>query len=161
MGAELGSDVPYCVMGKTAFCEGRGELMTRIDTDLKLNAVIAIADERVSTPEAYSALDALYSNFDGSVKSEGDKYLARINTALAQGTLCEGSLYNIFEAAVLPTCSGASTLKKELLELGAISSMMSGSGPSVFGIFENKTDAENAAARLLEKGYRAYSAQTV
>jgi 4-diphosphocytidyl-2-C-methyl-D-erythritol kinase len=70
-------------------------------------------------------------------------------------------LYNIFEDAVLPTCSGASTLKKELLELGAISSMMSGSGPSVFGIFENKTDAENAAARLLEKGYRAYSAQTV
>ena len=161
MGAELGSDVPYCVIGRTAFCEGRGEVISKIDTDLKLNAVIAISDEKVSTPEAYASLDAIYSNFDGSVKSDGAKYLEKINAAIEQGASLNGCLYNIFESAVLPNCTGAATLKTELLELGAVGSLMSGSGPSVFGIFESKDDAENAAQKLKEKGYRAYYAHTV
>ena len=71
LGAELGSDVPYCIMGKTAICEGRGELITPISTNIRLHTVIATANEYVSTPAAYSALDRHYSDFDGTVKTGG------------------------------------------------------------------------------------------
>ena len=161
MGAELGSDVPYCVMGKTALCEGRGELMTKIDTASRLDVVIAIADERVSTPEAYKALDAAYSDFDGSVKSCGAEYFKKIKSELREGALPTEGLYNIFEAAVLPTCPGATELKRELVRLGAAVTMMSGSGPSVFGIFKDSNSASQAAKKLSEKGYRAYAAHSV
>ena len=71
--SELGSDVPYCLMGKTALCEGRGEIMTRLPDVSVGYAVIAIADEFVSTPKAYGALDSVYSDFDGSVKTGGEE----------------------------------------------------------------------------------------
>ena len=61
----LGSDVPYCVIGGTAFCKGRGERMTPVSIGAPLYAVIVSSGERVSTPEAYGALDQKYSNFDG------------------------------------------------------------------------------------------------
>ena len=157
----IGSDVPYCLIGGTALCEGRGEIITRLPSLTGYHTVVAVADEYVSTPMAYSALDGIYSNFDGSVKSQGADLLTALTDSVSQGRLELPSLYNIFESAVLPTCPRAHAAKARMIELGAVASLMSGSGPSVFGIFSSADDAEAARDALSSEGYRAYTADFV
>ena len=70
LAAELGSDVPFCLIGGTALCEGRGEIITKLPDASPSSFVIAVSDERVSTPYAYATLDAAYSDFDGSIPLE-------------------------------------------------------------------------------------------
>ena len=161
MGAELGSDVPYCIIGKTALCEGRGEKITRLQSFVKWNFVVASALERVSTPMAYAGLDTIYNDFIDYDSSAGDKALERILSLLGENKAPDGELYNIFEAPVFEKCPKSKKLKSEMLALGAKNAMMSGSGPSVFGIFETEDEAKDAKEKLMSLGYRAYFAQTV
>ncbi len=161
MGAELGSDIPYCLIGGTALCEGRGEIITRLPSDIRLYTVVAVADERMSTPVAYSALDGMYSDFDGSRKTGGDAHYARLIEEISRGELDGGGLFNIFEEAVLPLCPRAAEIKAELLALGAYAAQMSGSGPSVFGLFKTEAAAYEACKCLTEKGITAFSAKSV
>ncbi len=161
MAAELGSDVPYCLAGKTAICEGRGEILTRLSDSLRLYCVIAIANEHVATPTAYSALDNMYSEFNGSVKTESEKYYDELLLWLKTGEKPKSGLYNIFESAVLPACPGAADIKKRLLELGAEYSLMSGSGPSVFASFKTEADAKRACDAIKEDGITAFYAMSV
>ena len=158
--SRMGSDVAYCLVGKTMLCEGRGEIMSEILPRPQLNAVIAIADEHVSTPLAYRALDEYYSNFDGTVRScSGGSYESLIASIAAGEPPAE--LFNIFESVILPKCPGASYLKGRLTELGAIASAMSGSGPSVFGIFASEEKALAAKDAFACEGYRAFACHTV
>lgn len=161
LAAELGSDVPYCVGGGTALCRGRGELIERLP-DLKNNSfVIAVAEgERVSTPAAYASLDNLYSDFDGSVSHNNEGYLERLLLGIKIGALDADALYNVFEPAVFKACFGAEGLKLKIKELGAVASLMSGSGPSVFGVFDTEESAKEAERELLSLGYRAYFARS-
>jgi 4-diphosphocytidyl-2-C-methyl-D-erythritol kinase len=161
MAAELGSDVPYCVMGGTALCEGRGELMTPISTSLHLYTVIAIARERMSTPEAYSTLDNIYSDFTGALATGGDACYPKMFSALSENTGIDDGLFNVFECAVLPKCEGARNIKKRMAELGATSVLMSGSGPSVYGIFPDLNSAKAAENVLRSENYSAWFAETV
>ena len=154
----LGSDVPYCLIGGTVLCEGRGERMTRLDDKLKLYTVVAVAREHVSTPLAYSRLDSIYSNFEEERVSSG---LASMLTAIQSGRLPESGLFNIFEDAVFPICPGAMEIKKRMLELGAIYSLMSGSGPSVYGVFESPKSALAAERELVSLGFSAFYAESV
>lgn len=157
---EIGSDVPYCLMGGTALCEGRGEIMTKLSDPLPMHFVIAVSDEQVSTPRAYAALDAMYSNFDGSVASPSEKALDEL-LAFLDGSCLPKSLYNIFESAVLPTYKGAYLIKQLIIRNHASLALMSGSGPSVFGIFKNRDDAKHCAESLSAGGIRAYYAVSV
>ena len=161
MAAKLGSDVPYCLYGKTALCEGRGEIITKLPDTVRLNAVIAIANERVSTPTAYGSLDEMYSSFDGSISSLGDCYYAELLKSLESGSFANNALFNIFEGAVLPMCPKAAGIKKRMYELGATAALMSGSGPSVFGIFENEAKAKVACESLRSEKIMAYSVNSV
>ncbi len=158
---KLGSDVPYCLYGKTALCEGRGEMITKLPDTLSLNAVIAISGERVSTPSAYSKLDVLYSDFDGSRKTEGIASFNKLSECLLGGKLSSDCLYNVFEDAVLSDCKGAAALKARLVSLGADAALMSGSGPSVFGLFGTREAAERAADILTKDGVKAYAVRSV
>lgn len=159
--AELGSDVVYCLYGKCALCEGRGEIITKIKTDVTSYAVIAIGNEHVSTPQAYRALDELYSDFDGTVSTGGDKCFEKLIDGLNKNCLDINGLFNCFESAVLPGCPGASRIKSRLVELGAKASMMSGSGPSVFGLFDNLPSAKHATEQLRIEGFKAYWCEIV
>lgn len=161
MAEQLGSDVPYCLYGKTALCEGRGNIITKLPDVLKLNIVVAIANEHVSTPAAYSVLDSMYSSFYGSKETGGEEYYAGIIDSIKKGQLNTDSLFNVFEGAVLPDCKGASGIKKRLLELGASSALMSGSGPSVFGIFKNENQAKKAVEYLQSENITAHYAKSV
>ncbi len=155
----LGSDVPYCLIGGTALCEGRGERMTRLADNLRLFTVVAVAREHVSTPAAYARLDALYSNF--TLDRARTDNLGKIIAATDTGTLAADKLYNIFEDAVLPICPGASELKERMTSLDATHALMSGSGPSVFGIFDSRASAKAAEAELLRLGFSAFYAESV
>ena len=161
MAEELGSDVPYCLYGKTALCEGRGEKITKLPDTLRLFVVVAIANEHMSTPTAYSALDNIYSSFDGSIKTGGDDSYECLMSSFSDGRISKDGLFNVFESAVLPMCKGAKELKTKMISLGAKASLMSGSGPSVFGIFESLDDAKAACAKLRAEKVTAYYATSV
>ena len=142
--SELGSDVPFCLLGGRALCTGRGEKMEAI-VDFPFNYfVIAIGKERVSTPKAYRALDEKYSNFDGSVYTPV-KY--------------SGQLYNIFESVT--DIAEIQKIKENMIKSRAESSLMSGSGPSVFGLFKNESEAIIARDKLLNDGFSAFYCHTV
>ena len=157
MAAELGSDVPYCLLGGTALCEGRGERMTRLRPAPILHAVIAVSDEYISTPSAYAALDAAYSSFDGTVPHRADEQLSALLDYI-NGAELSGELYNVFESVILGECPDAAGIRAELVRLGARAALMSGSGPSVFGIFDTEDAARGAADVLVSSGMRAYYA---
>ncbi|MBO5945444.1 MAG: 4-(cytidine 5'-diphospho)-2-C-methyl-D-erythritol kinase [Clostridia bacterium] len=160
--SELGSDVVYCLYGRCALCEGRGELITKIKTRLDgLYTVIAISNEHMSTPTAYKALDVAFSDFDGTVISDGEGRFKSLINSLGENNVSADGLYNIFETAVLPMCPGATAIKARLLEEGAIAAMMSGSGPSVFGIFNTFEDSKRACMALRQAGFKAYYARMI
>ncbi len=161
MAAELGSDVPYCLVGGTAFCTRRGENICRLTTDLSLYAVVAVDNEYVSTPEAYAALDERFSDFSSGEHHAFDEYRDALFASLRDGRLPSVGLYNIFEQVVLPRCPGAMRLREELVTLGARYALMSGSGPSVFGVFDNRDFAVCAVEKLTSRGIRAFYAETV
>lgn len=159
--AELGSDVPYCLLGGTALCFGRGEHIERLPERLHLNLVIAACDEHVSTPFAYSELDRLYADFADEREDSSESYYNAIYSSVLSGDLNGFKLYNIFENAIFPSYNGAEQIKKQMLELGASHALMSGSGPSVYGIFNDKASAERARDVFIKSGVRAYYAHTV
>ena len=161
MASQLGSDVPYCLYGKTALCEGRGNLLTKLPDNLKLNIVVAVANEKVSTPLAYSKLDADFSDFDGTRVSEGEEKYAALLSSIERGKISGDVLYNVFEDSILPICPKAEGIKKRLCELGATSAVMSGSGPSVFGIFEDAESAQRACDALRLEKITAFAAKSV
>ena len=72
LAGELGSDIPYCLFGKSALCEGRGENITRLPNAFLGHFVVAVGNEHVSTPKAYGALDVTFSDFDGSIPTGGN-----------------------------------------------------------------------------------------
>ena len=161
MAAGLGSDVVYCLYGKTALCEGRGERITRLPVSLDAYFVIAIANERVSTPQAYKTLDEYYSDFDGTVKTGGEAHYDLLIDSLKCGEISHLGVFNAFEAPILKQCKGAAAIREKLTELGAKCAMMSGSGPAVFGVFDSFDKAKAACSALRAMRYKAYYAKSV
>jgi 4-diphosphocytidyl-2-C-methyl-D-erythritol kinase len=161
LAAELGSDVPYCLIGGTALCYGRGENVQRLPDRLKLNLVLAVGKEHVSTPQAYAELDKLYSDFKAERSDAHESLYDAISVAIQSGDITDAKLYNIFENAIFATCHEAESIKERMIELGATHALMSGSGPSVYGIFKSKADAEKAKDTLVSLGVSAYTAETV
>ena len=161
LAAELGSDVPYCLIGGTALCYGRGERMERLPEALRLTLLVAIADEYVSTPMAYGELDRLYSDFKTERDSSHEGAFDSVIEAARSGKTDDLKLYNIFENAVFGTCTKAEKIKRQMLDLGATHALMSGSGPSVFGVFQNSAQAESALESFKRDGIRVYMAESI
>ncbi|MBR3933169.1 MAG: 4-(cytidine 5'-diphospho)-2-C-methyl-D-erythritol kinase [Clostridia bacterium] len=137
LGLSLGADVPFCIMGKTCHAKGVGEVLTSFES--KLNAYVALIkpDADISTPKAYKDIDALkYEHL------QVDKAI----TALKMGdkaSLCKYGA-NVFEYVCMPLHPEIEKIKNHFLSCGSFFSMMSGSGPTVFGLFENPEDAKKA-----------------
>ena len=128
IGARAGSDVPFCVLGGTALAEGRGERLTPFS---------------VSTPQLFGRVNVR-------------KIVRRPDTAGVVAALEAGDLagvarrmYNVFEDVMEPRrYAEISSIKAELIDCGALGASMSGSGPSVFGLFDSEAAAREALARL-------------
>ena len=152
VGLKLGADVPFCIKGGAQITEGIGEVLTPITPMPACELVVACGGEGVSTPAAYKALDTLYGNFDPAAYTPHTEGLKALKTALWQGdlTVLCGSVFNLFESVVLPERPVARGIKETLLSAGASTAMMSGSGPSVFGIFPKGDGSAQRAKEMLE-----------
>ena len=161
LAAELGSDVPYCLLGGTTLCLERGENIERLPEKLRLHLAIAVANEYVSTPIAYAELDRVYGDFKEARNDNSLTCFDAISGAVLDGKMNSVELFNVFEKAILPTCSVAESIKRDMITLGATHSLMSGSGPSVYGVFTDKASADGAVEHFVKQGIRAYYATTV
>ena len=164
VGLTLGADVPFCIRGGAMITEGIGEVLTPITPMPACDLVVACGGEGVSTPAAYKALDTLYGDFAPAVYTPRSRELSALKSARGQGDLTAlcGSVFNLFESVVLPDRPVARQIKETLLSAGAITAMMSGSGPSVFGVFpKGDGAAERAREALTALGIPAWVCQPV
>ncbi|MBO5757664.1 MAG: 4-(cytidine 5'-diphospho)-2-C-methyl-D-erythritol kinase [Clostridia bacterium] len=162
LGARLGADVPFCMVGGTRITRGIGEIMQACAPMPECCLVIARGGEGISTPWAYGALDEKYGDFKEQ-GNESEARLARVVNAMEQGDLAAMSdaMYNIFESVVLPVHKAAAAAKKTMLEGGAIGALMSGSGPSVVGIFTDEKAAQRVRDEIAQTGTAAFVCRPV
>ena len=146
LGVRLGADVPYCVMRGTALAEGIGEKLTRITPVPHMWILIAKPQINVSTRLVYEQLDMggiqKHPDIDGIIRAIEAQDVVRI----AQ------SMGNVLENVTVPLYPVIETIKQDILSHGAINAMMSGSGPTVFGIFPDEQTTLACQAFLKKKG---------
>lgn len=155
LGAEVGADIPFCLIGKTCIAKGIGELLTPLEIPApSYHILICNSGRGVSTGEAYSLLDRHPESDVHSVNP--------ILETLKTGELpTESDLYNSFERVILPIHEEAAALRRELISHGAEAALMSGSGPSVFGIFRDKETRDLAKAHFDMRGVLAIPCEPV
>lgn len=143
-GVTLGADVPYCVMRGTALAEGIGEILSPLPPLPKCSILIAKPGISVSTKMVYETLDAKeiveHPDIDGVIDGLEKQDIKKV--AASMGNVLEGVTtlkYPIIER-----------IKDAMKEAGALNAMMSGSGPTVFGIFEERKVAKEAQRKLKE-----------
>lgn len=138
IGKNVGADVPFCILGGTALAEGIGEILTPIPPLPPCHILLVKPPIEVSTAWVYGnlALDELHTRPDTELLI---RHMKSGNiTGVAE------NMENVLENVTIKGYSIIRELKDKLLELGAAGSVMSGSGPTVFGIFSTKSKAEDA-----------------
>ena len=154
LGSRLGADIPFCIKGGACMVEGIGEILTPIGSMPRFPIVIAKKGDGMSTPAAYKALDERFNRFSGyAPQIEKLELLKKADSSAEE--LCRG-LFNIFESVVECERPFVTEIKDAMRSCGAAGAMMSGSGTSVFGIFENDREAEFAKERLTALGADAH-----
>ena len=156
LGERVGSDVPYCVLGGTALAEGRGEILTPLPALPACHVVLCKPAFSISTPELFNRID-------------GCKIVCRPDTeglidALKRGTLGDVArrMYNVFEDVLPPRQSKTvAEIKSVLIAEGALGACMTGTGPTVFGLFDRADLAETAYRRLKENYRDTFLTQSV
>lgn len=141
-GVTLGADVPYCIMRGTVLAEGIGEILTPLPPLPKCYVLIAKPPLSASTKTVYEKIDR------EGIKSHPD--IDGILAGLREGDLDQvaGSMGNVLEQVMLEEHPVLQRIKDVMVGSGALNAMMSGSGPTVFGIFTSRGRARAAAARL-------------
>lgn len=142
LGARLGSDIPFCIMGGTMLATGRGEVLTRLPSFPRLSVVLAKPSVGVSTAWAYKTYDAGY---DGP-HPDNEAMLETIHGGDAHKAA--GLLCNVLEGVTETEHPVIADYKRIMMEHGAMASMMSGSGPTVFGLVREKQQAWHLADTL-------------
>lgn len=136
LGVQLGADVPYCILRGTALSEGIGEILTPLPAIPDCYILIAKPSISVSTKYVYEHLDANglteHPDIDGMITSIKEGSLKGITERME----------NVLESVTIPEYPIIQKIKICMSENGAENSLMSGSGPTVFGIFKSNTDAE-------------------
>ena len=160
LGACIGSDVPFCVIGGSCITLGRGEKLESLPTSLKLKLVIAKGGEGVSTPAAYRRIDDMYGERLSDDFGSFEKAVSSVCSADADSLA--DAMYNTFESVVLDSHREAAFAKSFMeSSAGCIKAMLSGSGPSVFGIFRDTESAIHVRDALAQRGYDAHVCESV
>lgn len=155
LAGDTGSDVPFCLAGGTMLATGRGEILEKLPAMPPCLYVICKPSFSVSTPELFRKLD--------SVKLKRHPDTAGIREALEAGDLrgISRRMYNVFEDCRDRRLRTVTEMKSVLLDCNALGAVMTGTGSAVFGIFEDRTEAEKAAAELRNKCGFACVAESV
>ena len=152
IGVTLGADVPYCIWGGTALSEGIGEKLSRVDAMPDCYILIAKPGISVSTAFGYKNLDlpalSKHPDIDGMLECLKEKDLTGICNRLE----------NVLETVTIKEYPIIEKVKKHLMDQGAKGALMSGSGPTIFAIFEDKKTADDAmeSLRSIEDIKQAY-----
>ena len=150
MGVNLGADIPYCIMGGTALSEGIGEKLTQLPSLPKCYFLVAKPNISVSTAEAYGGYDKLVESEEKIKHPDVDGQVDAIYSENLKGVT--DLFKNVLEYVTSRNHEEIGILEKEMMDGGAINAMMSGSGPTVFGVFEDADTAENTKQKIEEKG---------
>ena len=146
LGVQIGADVPYCVLRGTALAEGIGEKLTVLPPMPDCWILIGKPGISVSTKYVYTTLDlntdTVHPDIDGMKKALEDGNLYGITERMG----------NVLQDVTLPAYPEVERIKEQMKTLGAVNAMMSGSGPTVFGIFDNEEKAQEACQKLRESG---------
>ena len=155
IGFTVGSDMPFCVRGGTALAEGRGEVLTDLKPLPDCWFVLCKPDFGIPTPSLFARVDG------GELTHRPD--INGMRLALEAGDLAgvAARLGNVFEEVLPEEYHEVFTIKNRLMELGALNAAMSGSGPTVFGIFSEQETAKRAAEVLKETYQQTYLAVPV
>ena len=142
----IGADVPYCIMRGTALAEGIGEKLTRIAQIPDCFVLIGKPGISVSTKMAYESLQldkiSSHQDIDGMIRDIENGDLLTMTEKMG----------NVFEPGIIEKYPVIGEIKDLMEDNGALKAMMSGSGPTVFGIFDDREKMEVAAAVLRESG---------
>lgn len=145
-GVKIGADVPYCIMRGTALAEGIGEKLTALPPMVKCPVLIAKPQISVSTKFVYENLRlndmTVHPDIDALVENIRKKDLNAVASEMG----------NVLETVTIPNYPVIAQIKEHMLEQGAVGAMMSGSGPTVFGLFEDGDTAVAAYEKMKESG---------
>lgn len=143
-GVKIGADVPYCLMRGTALAEGIGEQLTKLSPVPQCKVLIAKPAISVSTKFVYENLkldeNTVHPDINLLIQDIETKNLADMAAHMG----------NVLESVTIPNYPVIAQIKEQMIKDGALNAMMSGSGPTVFGIFDDKEKAEVAYKRMRE-----------
>ncbi|MEE0944368.1 MAG: 4-(cytidine 5'-diphospho)-2-C-methyl-D-erythritol kinase [Clostridia bacterium] len=139
MGAKLGADVPYCILGGTQLAEGIGERLTELTPMPKTTVLLVKPPINISTAQIYQEIDSC----DDLKHPDTDKVIKAINKGDIK--TIAGNLSNVMEAVTERENPVITKIKEMMMREGALGCVMSGSGPTVYGIFDDDIKAKNGA----------------
>ena len=145
-GVTIGADVPYCLMRGTALAEGIGEKLKQLPPMVKCPVLIAKPQISVSTKFVYQNLKL----DEHTVHPEIDRLIQDIRNKDLQAVARD--MGNVLETVTIPNYPVIAQIKEQMMHSGAVNSMMSGSGPTVFGLFENEKQAKKAYDDMKQTG---------
>lgn len=142
----LGADVPYCILGGTALSEGIGEVLTPVTDVVPCKVLLIKPNINVSTKWVYTTLRwnelTSHPDIDGMIEA--------LNSHSLKGV--SDKMENVLETVTIPCHPIIKQIKEKMIELGAVNAMMSGSGPTVFGLFPDEEKGK-AAYRISKEIY--------
>lgn len=156
MGKDLGADVPYCIMGGTSLAEGIGEKLTKLRSFGGKHILLMNPGIAISTADIYGKLN---------LKCRERMDIKRIISSIEKDDLqsVADNIANIMEEIVIGENSVIGKIKEDMIEYGALGSLMSGSGPTVFGLFDDEDKLDYCRTKLLKKYHKGLviKAQTI
>ncbi|MEA5468132.1 4-(cytidine 5'-diphospho)-2-C-methyl-D-erythritol kinase [Spirulina sp. 06S082] len=156
LGAQLGSDVPFCLLGGTAIATGRGEILDPIISPHGLWVVLAKHENlAVSTPWAYQTYRQQFGHTYLKDASEMESRATQLHSSPLMEAIAHNdtvkiaqNLYNDLEKVVLPEYPQVQKLKESFQNASVLGTMMSGSGPTVFALCESRQEAERVKTKV-------------
>lgn len=145
-GVKIGADVPYCIMRGTALAEGIGDKLSPLPAMVKCPVLIAKSQISVSTKFVYQNLKlddkTVHPDIDRLIEDIRNKDLKAVSDHMG----------NVLESVTIPNYPVISQIKEQMMDSGAVGSMMSGSGPTVFGLFDDSRTAQLAFGKIKRSG---------
>ena len=155
LGVKLGADVPYCIKGGTALCEGIGEKLTELKPFKNHILVLVKPPFGVSTKEVYKAFDLSKVRIHPNTSELIDRMSEDDLTYVAN------NMKNLLENVTLRKHKLISSIKEDMIKYGSIGSMMSGSGPTVFGFFDDMLKAQRCYEEMKSKFDETFITRTI
>lgn len=155
IGKEAGADIPFCIKGGTALAEGIGEKITVLNSLKGVSIVIAKPPISVSTKEVYNGLKM----DEIAVRPDTDRLIKAVNDCNIR--YIAENMINVLEGVTVKKYPVIQEIKSIMLQFGALGSLMSGSGPTVFGIFEDRGSSAKCYNRLKDYIKDVYMVETI